>query len=122
MRKPISDARLLELKQACADAHRAGKLIAPLLFGEALDEIDRMRAPAASNLGPKAAPLPWRQGRRVPEHVYDGGGRPLVTMPSATLARLVCDAVNGPTVTGAVPLYLPPKPLRRATKRAKRKT
>lgn len=40
------------------------------------------------------APLPWRVGTRVPEHIYDGDGKPLVTMPSAELAALVVAAVN----------------------------
>lgn len=41
------------------------------------------------------ADLPWRQGKRVPEHIYDAQGRPLVTMPSAELAAFVVACVNG---------------------------
>lgn len=40
------------------------------------------------------APRPWRVGKRVPEHVYDAQGRPLMTMPTARLAALVVIAVN----------------------------
>ncbi len=42
----------------------------------------------------RGAPLPWRVGRRVPEHIYDGKGRPLVTMPNARIAAVVVAAVN----------------------------
>jgi hypothetical protein len=34
-------------------------------------------------------------GARVPEHIYDANGRPLVTMPSAELAAFVVASVNG---------------------------
>lgn len=47
------------------------------------------RAPAQP-----AAPTPWRVGARVPEHIYDGDGNPLVTMPSAGLSARVVAAVN----------------------------
>jgi hypothetical protein len=39
--------------------------------------------------------LPWRQGKRVPIHLYDAQDRPLGTLLTTADARLVVAAVNG---------------------------
>lgn len=45
--------------------------------------------------------LPWRVGRRVPQHIYvqtspnpDDNDVPLVTMPTAEIAHHICDIHN----------------------------
>lgn len=55
--------------------------------------------PEAVALDPARLPqpsgdLPWRVGRRIPIHLYDGKGHPLGTMLTVADARHVVSAVN----------------------------